>query len=319
MSQWKAEFGAPAGPTLVSTEAEGGSLADFASEPVEPSTEPVPPTRLAESPQPEPAGATHQSAEAPNAVYPDLPLRSLPTLPHRPYAPPPRGRRRAAAGLIGTLMALVIGAHLYPYRSWTRNSEPSQAPVALPGAAPSSGAADARSETPRARAQQRETLAEGPDTRTQKPAAASTPPADEAGDAATAANGGAASVTSPAAESESLSLSGAWFMNTQVESSRLGRYEGLRLAYQLRLRQSGTQLTGTGYKVRENERAVRTQTPITLRGEVQGDRVLLTFTELGTRRRSAGKLVLDRETADVMRGRFSSDAAQSAGVAEVRR
>jgi hypothetical protein len=119
--------------------------------------------------------------------------------------------------------------------------------------------------------------------------------------------------------SEADSLSGEWSMNTRVESSRLQRYEGLRLVYQLRLHQVGNQLTGAGYKIRENDHAIQTQTPITLSGEVQGDRVVMTFMERGTQRASTGKLVLDRESNDVLRGRFLSDAAQSAGVVEAHR
>lgn len=121
------------------------------------------------------------------------------------------------------------------------------------------------------------------------------------------------------AEADSPSLSGEWSMNTRVESSRLSRYEGLRLAYHLRLHQVGNQVTGIGYKLRENERAVQTRTPITLGGEVEGDRISMTFREGGTRRSSTGKLVLDRESDDVLRGRFFSDAAQSTGVVEARR
>lgn len=122
-----------------------------------------------------------------------------------------------------------------------------------------------------------------------------------------------------AGDVESPSLSGEWSMNTRVVSSNLQRYEGLRLEYQLRLRQVGNNVTGTGYKLRENDRLVATKTPITLQGDVDGDRVVLTFQERGTRRPSAGKLVLLRESDDVLRGRFSSDAAQSAGVVDARR
>lgn len=108
-------------------------------------------------------------------------------------------------------------------------------------------------------------------------------------------------------------------MNTRVVSSNLQRYEGLRLEYQLRLRQVGNNVTGTGYKLRENDRLVATKTPITLQGDVDGDRVVLTFQERGARRPSAGKLVLLRESDDVLRGRFSSDAAQSTGIVDARR
>ena len=108
-------------------------------------------------------------------------------------------------------------------------------------------------------------------------------------------------------------------MNTRVVASNLERYEGLRLDYQLHLQQAGNNITGTGYKLRENDRLVATKTPITLQGDVEGDRVVLTFQERGIRRTSAGKLVLLRESDDVLRGRFSSDAAQSSGVVAAHR
>ena len=122
-----------------------------------------------------------------------------------------------------------------------------------------------------------------------------------------------------AADSDLGSLTGQWSINTRVESSSLRRYKGLRLQYQVRLQQVGNQITGEGYKLRENDRTVGTRTPITLIGDVIGDRVVLNFEERGTRRMSGGRLVLDRESENVLRGRFSSDAAKSSGVADVHR
>jgi hypothetical protein len=116
-------------------------------------------------------------------------------------------------------------------------------------------------------------------------------------------------------------LAGDWVMNTRVESSQLQRYEGLRLGYVLSLRQDGDRISGTGWKVREDDRTIRaaSRTPINVDGVMTGDRVELTFTEGGRRRTSAGKLILARDSEDVFRGRFSSTAAQSVGVVEIRR
>ena len=133
----------------------------------------------------------------------------------------------------------------------------------------------------------------------------------------TATNGQAAPSGTP--RNASGSLTGQWSMNTRVESSGLRRYEGLRLEYQVRLKQVGTQVTGDGYKLRENDRTAGNRTPITLIGDVIGDRVVLNFQERGTRRMSGGRLVLDRESENVLRGRFSSDAAKSSGVADAHR
>ena len=116
-------------------------------------------------------------------------------------------------------------------------------------------------------------------------------------------------------------LSGDWVMNTRVESSQLQRYEGLRLGYVVNLRQDGDRISGTGWKVREDDRTINasSRTPINFDGVMNGDRVELTFTEGGRLRTTAGKLVLARDSDDVLRGRFFSTAAQSVGIVEIRR
>lgn len=116
-------------------------------------------------------------------------------------------------------------------------------------------------------------------------------------------------------------LSGQWTLATRVDSTRLAAYRGLTLAYRLQLQQQGDRVRGTGVKVRENGRAVRgkANTPIAVEGKVDGERLTLAFTERGTRRASAGTFVLTRAANDILRGRFSSDAARSAGTVEARR
>ena len=145
-------------------------------------------------------------------------------------------------------------------------------------------------------------------------------------DTNTAAQPESAPATNPAVAvanvtDEPAPLSGDWVMNTRVESSQVQRYEGLRLGYVLSLRQDGDRISGTGWKVREDDRTIRaaSRTPINFDGVMNGDRVELTFTEGGRRRTTAGKLVLARDSDDVLRGRFSSSAAQSVGVVEIRR
>ena len=116
-------------------------------------------------------------------------------------------------------------------------------------------------------------------------------------------------------------LSGEWVMNTRVESSRLERYEGLRLGYRVTLRQHGNRISGSGWKVSEDEETIgaAVRTPITFDGTLNDDRLELTFTERGRRRVTVGKLVLARHSENAMHGRFSSSAAQSVGVVEIYR
>ena len=152
--------------------------------------------------------------------------------------------------------------------------------------------------------------AKTPSSQTRPPAAAQRPSTSD---------------TNPAAvvddADNSAPLSGDWVMSTRVESSQLQRYEGLRLGYVVNLRQDGDRISGTGWKVREDDRTISasSRTPINFDGVMNADRVELTFTEGGRLRTTAGKLVLARDSDDVLRGRISSTAAQSVGIVEIRR
>lgn len=305
-------------PTIVATDRYRDPLAEFAEEPVAPVRSATPADRRppayegnrAASRRPlEVAGAPQYDAPAfqhSDDVYPDLPLVTpgAAAYPPQPANIPRERRSWAGVLLIGAASAAFAGgAYLYATYPWLPANERSRAPV--------TSTADTQ-EPPRS------TAATAPSTEAAIPGDTSPAPAVVADDRADDDRRDAIPRSRGAAR-DSQSLSGEWAMNTRVESSRLSRYEGLRLAYRLRLQQVGNQVTGTGYKLRENDRAVLTQTPITLIGEVEGDRVVITFTERGTRRPSTGKLVLDRASDGVLRGRFSSDAAQSHGVVEARR
>jgi hypothetical protein len=125
--------------------------------------------------------------------------------------------------------------------------------------------------------------------------------------------------TAPAAATAE--LSGFWTLDTRVESSSYGGYEGLQLGYRLQLEEDGNRVSGSGIKIQENGRSLddRAQTPIVVRGTRDGNRITLTFTEQGARRSSEGKMILDVSDDGVLRGRFSSSAARSTGTAEARR
>jgi cytoskeletal protein RodZ len=116
-------------------------------------------------------------------------------------------------------------------------------------------------------------------------------------------------------------LSGSWTLDTTVEASVVQDFQGLRLGYRLELQQAGNRVTGEGRKMVENGKQIVefAQTPIVVTGTIDGTRLTLTFTERGRRRESGGKMILDLLDGDVMRGRFSSSAAQSSGTVEARR
>jgi hypothetical protein len=110
-------------------------------------------------------------------------------------------------------------------------------------------------------------------------------------------------------------VSGTWALNTHVESTSYSRYAGLQLGYQIDLQRDGNRVTGEGRKVTENGRKIsaKAQTPITVDGAVEGDRLKLAFTERGARRPTHGTFELQVDKDDALRGRFSSTAARSAG------
>lgn len=115
-------------------------------------------------------------------------------------------------------------------------------------------------------------------------------------------------------------MTGTWRLATRVESSSLSRYAGLLLGYEIELEQDGDRVTGSGRKIIENGREInsRGQTPITVAGVVDGDRLTLNFVERGARRSTEGTFHLVRDTDGMLRGRFASDAARSAGSVEAR-
>jgi hypothetical protein len=117
------------------------------------------------------------------------------------------------------------------------------------------------------------------------------------------------------------SLEGTWTLATEIESSSLRMYEGLRLKYRVELRQTGGQVEGIGRKIRENGVSLRgkRQTSIAVQGTIDGGHLKLTFREHGARRSSRGTFNLVVKDAGVLRGSFASEAARSGGVVEARR
>jgi hypothetical protein len=116
-------------------------------------------------------------------------------------------------------------------------------------------------------------------------------------------------------------ISGRWTLNTRIDSTSYSRFEGLKLGYQLDLRRDGDRVFGEGRKVTENGRHIRTaaQTPITVDGTLEGDRMTLAFTEQGRRRPTRGTFELQVAENDALHGRFSSTAARSSGVVSAQR
>ena len=86
-------------------------------------------------------------------------------------------------------------------------------------------------------------------------------------------------------------LSGRWELSNRIEETNYPDYLGLRLGYHIVLEQDGDRLRGQGQKWSENGRSSpeSQRTPITFTGSIEGDEVVLRFTEQGARRSSGGR------------------------------
>ena len=115
-------------------------------------------------------------------------------------------------------------------------------------------------------------------------------------------------------------VSGQWELSNRVVSTDYEGFRGLNLGYRLTLRQNGSRVTGSGVKVTENGTPVGNRTPITVSGRIEGSTVVLTFSERGATRTSAGTFRWQLATdGSSLRGSFWSDAANTNGPSSGRR
>lgn len=218
----------------------------------------------------------------------DLAPATIPNRAHEPARPVRGGVRRFVVPLLLLIAALGWGAYVYQANGRRIRETTADAIVSLPRpASPGSSVADATSSAPRERA-----IADAPAT------AKITPVTDSL-----------------------QNVSGSWTLATHVESSSYARFEGLQLGYEIELEQAGDRVKGAGRKVTQNGDGIgpRAQTPISVDGTINGDRLTLTFNERGARRPTQGKFILLVDEGGRLRGRFSSTAAHSSGSVEAHR
>jgi cytoskeletal protein RodZ len=251
--------------------------------------------------------------------------------------------RRHKLVLAVVALIAVAGWSAYFYEVTTRGNRPESMPVtsdAVPPSADTASSPDAPmlqdppatpAAPPSSTAQQAPSASESRTEGTARPArrdaaatagttAAATPPPPRAADSPAGAPSAAAAPANTPAPSPTRDVSGAWNFTTNVESTSVEQFSGMRFGYEIELKQAGDQVSGTGRKISENGTSIGTQaqTPISLTGTISGDRLTLTFTEKGAQRDSQGKFVLLADEG-TLRGRFSSTAAQSSGTVEAHR
>ena len=122
-------------------------------------------------------------------------------------------------------------------------------------------------------------------------------------------------------ETNALTLSGIWEMQTTIEETSYPSFLGTELTFRLDLRQEGGRLQAEGEKLSERavgatvrEYSPGSRTPIVLAGEFLGENLVqFAFEEQGTTRSSGGDMLLMVVSPTRLEGSFSSSAAGSAG------
>jgi hypothetical protein len=116
-------------------------------------------------------------------------------------------------------------------------------------------------------------------------------------------------------------IGGRWELHHDVESTSRQAFAGMDLGYRLNLVQDGVRVHGRGQKISENGVLLlpSQRTPIEVEGRIEGDQLVLHFTEIGSERTSRGTMRWRMGPDSTLRGRFSSDAADSSGSSVARR
>jgi hypothetical protein len=118
-----------------------------------------------------------------------------------------------------------------------------------------------------------------------------------------------------------LDVSGRWDLRQDVRSTSYEPFAGMSLGYRLNLLQDGNRVHGRGFKTSENGVLLlpSQRTPIEVEGRIQGDELILNFTEIGRERTSRGTMRYRLGRSGAMQGQFSSDAANSSGSSSAQR
>lgn len=116
-------------------------------------------------------------------------------------------------------------------------------------------------------------------------------------------------------------LTGKWIVVNKVQNTSYSSYKNLEIGFDLSIRQDGNGFTGEGRKVSENGRSLpaNSQTPIHVKGSIEGDRIEAAFFESGSVRKTNGRFVWKMDKAGGLTGTFVSTAARASGKSTARR
>jgi hypothetical protein len=111
-------------------------------------------------------------------------------------------------------------------------------------------------------------------------------------------------------------LTGEWHIINTVDKTAYKSFQNLQIGFRLKIEQKGRDFTARGEKISENGRNLpaRSRTPIHVTGSIDGDKVVATFIEEGSMRRTNGRFDWRLQNEhDALTGTFISAAANSSG------
>jgi hypothetical protein len=116
-------------------------------------------------------------------------------------------------------------------------------------------------------------------------------------------------------------LTGKWTIVNKVQNTSFTSYKNLEIGFDLSIRQDGNGFTGEGRKVSENGRSLpaNSQTPIHVKGSIEGDRIEAAFFEDGALRKTNGRFIWKMDKAGGLTGTFVSTAARASGKSTARK
>ncbi len=115
-------------------------------------------------------------------------------------------------------------------------------------------------------------------------------------------------------------LSGTWILTNHVTASDLKRYKGDRHEFTIQVTQEGETLLGNGEQTGYNNKAARNRYPIWFtNATVNGDQIVVKYAMKGGRpTEGTFTLQIDPNAPHILRGSFTSTAANTTGTTEVR-
>ncbi len=113
-------------------------------------------------------------------------------------------------------------------------------------------------------------------------------------------------------------FNGKWKITCNIKNSTLQRYIGRSSGWKIFFIQDGDKVSGKGemFWVDNKEIPYSQHIPITMEGKIDGNNMILTYTQYGEKRVSYGEIKLKIDEEEIAEGNFSGTAANTSGTSK---